>query len=150
VLSGVFMVHSDWALACVRDGLAAWNRRDWSGLESIYATEVVYESPYSLAVGRTAVRDRQEQLVTAIPDLRWSRLRMIENDCVQNRATFESRQTGTFARTVQTEGATFGNGSVFVVNTTLSVRFDADGRVASLRTSHTPACERVRTVRPSA
>jgi len=128
------MVHDDWALACVRDGLTAWNRRDWSAFESLHTCDVVYESSYHVpVVGRSAVVRRYREVVADVPDLHSSGLRMIENDRDQNRATFEYLQTGTLAEVV---GELRVSESPFVVHTTMSVRFDDDGRIAALRTGH--------------
>jgi hypothetical protein len=132
------MVHNEWAFACVRDGLTAWNRRDWSAFESLHAPDVVYESPHhSRIVGRSAVVGRYRELVAAVPDLHSSELRMIDNDCAHHRATFEYVQTGTLADEIETPaGAVRGDWSPFVVHTTMFVRFDGDGRMAGVRTVH--------------
>jgi hypothetical protein len=128
------VVHDDWAWACVRDAVAAWNRRDWGVFQSLHAADVVYESPHSRAVGRSAVRCRFQELVAAVPDVQSSELRMIDNDCRQHRATFECIQTGTLAADVETVDV--DNWAPFVVHTTMFVRFDDDGRIAGLRTEH--------------
>jgi hypothetical protein len=132
------MVHNDWALASVRDGITAMNRRDWSAFETIHATNLVYESPHSCPIlGRNAVRDRYEELVALVPDLHASDVRMIQNDPACNWATFEYVQTGTMPATVSTpDGEMRGSGSRFRVHTTLFVGFDGEGRVAKLRTAH--------------
>jgi hypothetical protein len=132
------MVHDDWALACVRDGLAAMNRRDWSVFESLHAANVVYESPHApRLIGRRAVQRRYEELVALVPDLHASELRMIDNNPVDRFATFEFVQTGTLGTTLDgTPRLRRGVGSPFLVRTTMFVRFDGDGRVASLRTGH--------------
>jgi ketosteroid isomerase-like protein len=132
------MVDDGWALACVRDLVSAWNRRDWSALESIYAPNVVYESPHNPPItGRRAMRRRDQALVAIVPDLRESALRMIANDSAGNWATFKFVQTGTLSPDLPTpDGRARRDGSPFVVHTTMFVRFDRDGRVAALRTAH--------------
>jgi hypothetical protein len=132
------MVRDEWALACVRDLLAAWNGRDWPALESIYARNVVYESPHNPPIiGFDAMRLQGEELVTFIPDLRDSGLRMIANDRVARWATFEFFQTGTLPAALPTPGTPMpSEGTPFTVHTTMFVRFDEDGRVAKLRTAH--------------
>ena len=63
------MVHEEWALACVRDSVTAWNRRDWSAFESLHSPDVVYESPHhSRVTGRSAVVRRYREVVDAVPD----------------------------------------------------------------------------------
>jgi hypothetical protein len=132
------MVHEDWALACVRDSMTAWNRRDWAAFESLHSPDVVYESPHhSPVTGRTAVMRRYQEVVEAVPDVRSSELRMVDNDCARHRATFEYVQTGTLADKIETPaGEVRGKLSPFVVHTTMFVRFDDDGRMAGLRTVH--------------
>jgi hypothetical protein len=62
---------------------------------------------------------------------------MIHNNFGQSWATFESLQRGTFAECLRTvAGEIRGTGCAFAVHTTMFVRFDADGRVCSLRTAH--------------
>jgi hypothetical protein len=131
------MVNDEWALACVRDGLTAWNRRDWSAFESLHTCDVVYDSPHhERVVGRGAVVRRYQDVVAIVPDLHSSELRMIENERVEGRATFEYVQTGTLAEVIDPDNDIRGPGAPFVVHTTMSVRFDADGRIAALRTAH--------------
>jgi ketosteroid isomerase-like protein len=132
------MVHDEWAFACVRDLVAAWNRRDWSALDSIYARNVVYESPHSPPVmGVDAMRHWGEDLVAMVPDLHDSGLRMIGNDSACGWATFEFVQTGTLHKTLPPPDTTArSEGAPFAVRTTMFVRFDDDGRVAKLRTAH--------------
>jgi ketosteroid isomerase-like protein len=132
------MVHREWALACVTDLITAWNRRDWCAVETLYAPDVVYESPHAPPVlGRRAMRCRDEELVAIVPDLRDSDLRLISNDSAGNWAMFTFVQTGTLSPDLPTpEGGLRRAGSPFEVNTTMFVRFDDDGRVASLRTAH--------------
>jgi hypothetical protein len=130
------MVHDEWASASVRDGLTAWNRRDWSAFESLHTRDVVYDSPHSHVVGRSAVVRRYRELVATVPDLHASELRMIENDRADHWATFEYVQTGTLAGATGPDGEARGVGSPFVVHTTMFVRFDDDGRMATLRTVH--------------
>ena len=132
------MVDDARAWASVRDVVGAWNRRDWSALESLYAANIVYESPHCPPiVGRSALRRREEELVAIVPDLHESELRMIANDAAGNWATFEFVQTGTlFADVPAGDVGARGRGSPFTVRTTMLVRFDDDGRVAGLRTGH--------------
>jgi hypothetical protein len=107
-------------------------------LDSIYARNVVYESPHSPPVmGLDAMRNWGEDLVAIVPDLHDSQLRMIANDSACGWATFEFVQTGTLPRTVPAPGDTAPrDGAPFAVRTTMFVRFDDDGRVAKLRTAH--------------
>jgi ketosteroid isomerase-like protein len=134
---GSVMVDEQWAWACIRDVMTAWNRRDWSAFESLHACDVLYESPHHpCIVGRSAVVRRYQDLVAVVPDLRSSGLRMIENDRADQRATFEYIQTGTLSDPVEPSNELRGPGSPFTVHTTMFVRFDDDGRVAALRTVH--------------
>ena len=132
------MVHEDWAFACVRDSMTAWNRRDWSAFESLHAPNVVYESPHhSRVAGRSAVLRRYREIVEAVPDVHSSELRMIENDCTHRCATFDYVLTGTLADDIETPvGSVRGKWSPFVVHTTMFVRFDDEGRMAGVRTVH--------------
>jgi hypothetical protein len=132
------MVHEDWAFACVRDSMTAWNRRDWSAFESLHAPNVVYESPHHARVsGRSAVLRRYREVVDAVPDVHSSELRMIDNDCTDHWATFEYVQTGTITDKIETpDGDVHGRWSPFVVYTTMFVRFDDEGRMAELKTVH--------------
>jgi len=132
------MVHDEWAFACVRDLVAAWNRRDWPALESIYARNIVYESPHSPPImGLDAMRNWGEDLVAMVPDLQDSGLRMIANDSACGWATFDFVQTGTLPKTFPPpDTTTRTEGAPFAVHTTMFVRFDEDGRVAKLRTAH--------------
>jgi hypothetical protein len=130
------MVHQDWAEACIRDLVGAWNRRDWSTLESLYAPDVVYEGPHAAIVGRSAMQRRDEQLVALIPDLHGSDLRISANDTAGHWATFRFLQTGTPISDLPTPQGVRRAGSTFAVHTTMFVRFDEDGRVAGLRTAH--------------
>lgn len=132
------MVHEEWALACVRDSMTAWNRRDWSAFESLHSPDVVYESPHHARVtGRSAVVRRYREVIEAVPDVHSSELRMIENDRAHHRATFEYVQTGTLAETIDTPaGAVRGKWSPFIVRTTMFVRFDNEGRMVGVRTIH--------------
>jgi hypothetical protein len=98
---------------------------------------VIYESPSSHAsIGRDAMRRRYEDLVAAVPDLRGTDLRMIQNDPAGNWATFAFRQTGTLPATGMPERAAPRGGSPFVVHTTMLLRFDDDGRVVKMHTAH--------------
>jgi steroid delta-isomerase-like uncharacterized protein len=131
------MVDGQWAVACIRDNLAAWNRRDWTAFESLHAPDVLYDSPHSgRIVGRTAVVLRYREITDAVPDLQATELRMVENDCVDHAATFEYVQTGTLANADAPCVDVRGVGSPFVVHTTMFVRFDDDGRLTALRTAH--------------
>jgi ketosteroid isomerase-like protein len=132
------MVDDGRALACVRDLLGAWNRRDWTALDELYAPNVVYESPHSPPImGASAMRDREQQLVAIVPDLRDSDLRMLANYPASNWATFTFVQAGTLPTTLPTaDGVVQRCGSPFVVHTTMFVRFDDHGRIAKLRTAH--------------
>jgi hypothetical protein len=118
--------------------LSAWNRRDWLALESLYAPDVVYESPHvPLVVGRAAMRRRDEELIALVPDLRSSELRITANDSAGNWATFKFVQTGTLSSEVPTpESRVAREMPTFVIHTTMFVRFDEHGRVAGLRTAH--------------
>jgi len=130
------MVHEEWALACVRDAVTAWNCRDWSAFESLHTHDVVYDSPHSHVAGRGAVLRRYQELVAIVPDLHSSELRMTEIDSTDRRATFEYVQTGTLAEDLLDPGDGFGPRSPFAVRTTMSVRFDGDGRISALQTVH--------------
>jgi hypothetical protein len=136
------MVHSDYAVACLRDAMTAWNGRDWAAFETLHTPGVVYESPHHpLIVGRSAVVRRYQDLAYFVPDWEWSELQMIENDRGDHRAVFECTQTGTLADIIDAETDIRGPGSPFVVPTTVFVRFADDGRVAALRTVHRRAHE---------
>jgi ketosteroid isomerase-like protein len=131
------MVDEQWAWACVRDALTAWNRRDWSAFDSLHACDVLYESPHHpRIVGRSAVVRRYQDLVAIVPDLHSSALQIVENDRADHRATFEYIQTGTLADLVGSNSELRGPGAPFVVHTSMLVRFDDDGRMAALRTAH--------------
>ena len=131
------MVDEDWAWACVRDAMTAWNRRDWPAFESLHAPGVSYESPHHPSiVGRGAVLRRHQDLVAIVPDLHSSQLRMIDNDREDQRATFEYIQTGALSDTFGPNDEFRGPASQFVVYTTMFVRFDDDGRITNLRTVH--------------
>lgn len=130
------MVHEVWALACARDATTAWNRRDWSAFETLHSDDVVYESPHHpTIVGRRAVMLRNRELVALVPDLQFSGLRMVDNEPVAQRATFEYLQTGSIAEVTGPTGER-GPAVPFSVDTTMYVRFDDDGRIAALRTEH--------------
>jgi SnoaL-like protein len=124
------VVQDEWALASVRDGVTAWNRRDWSAFETLHTRGVLYESPHAHVVGRTAVTQKFQELVRIVPDLHSSELRLVENFAANHRATFEYVQTGTLLDVER------GVASRFEVATTLFVRFDDHGRVSALRTIH--------------
>jgi hypothetical protein len=130
------MVDEQWALACVRDAMTAWNRRDWAAFEELHTSDVVYDSPHSHVIGRTAVLRRFQELIAIAPDLHSSELRMIENDRNAHRGTFEYIQTGTLADVIGPDDELRGPGSPFVVHTTMFVRFDSHGRMSALRTVH--------------
>ena len=130
------MVHEDWALAAVRDVTKAWNCRDWAAFESLHRHDVVYESPHHPPVaGRRAVVRRSREIVALVPDIQTSALRMTGNDRVERCATFEYLQSGTLAEVVGPFDER-GPACPFEVHTTMHVRFDDDGRIAALTTSH--------------
>jgi hypothetical protein len=131
------MVDGQWAAACIRDNLRAWNLRDWAAFKSLHSRNVCYESPHlGRVVGRRAVVRTYQQVVATVPDLWSSHLRMIDNDRAADQATFEYLQTGTLPDVDPLTGAARGPGSPFAVHTTMFVRFDRAGRMTAYRTAH--------------
>ena len=128
-----------WALARIRELLAAWNRRDWSALESVYAPDIAYDGPQLPAVvGRPAMQRRDKEIVARVPDLHCSQPCITRNDAAGNWAMFTFVQSGTPSSDLRTpDGGVLRGGSRFEFETTVFVRFDEDGRVAGLRTAHT-------------
>lgn len=130
------MVHDDWARATVEDAFVAMHDQDWVALDSLHRPDVVYESPHGGRVeGRDAVFARYRVIIEAVPDLRASTPRMIENDCRNHQAVFEYVQTGTLR--------SGGDVTPFVLPSILTVDFDSDGRIAHMRTVHASREERL-------
>jgi hypothetical protein len=130
------VAEDGWELARFRELISAWNRRDWSALELLYAPDIAYAGPHLPAVvGRPAMQRRDREIVERVPDLHCSEPRIIRNDAAGNWATFKFVQSGTPTADVP-NGGVLPKGSRFVAETTVFVRFDEHRRVAGLRTAN--------------
>jgi hypothetical protein len=128
-----------WALARIRELLSAWNRRDWSAVEALYAPDIAYDGPdLPAVVGRPAMQRRDQAIAARVPDLHCSEPRITGNGVNGKWAIFKFVQSGTPSSDLTTpNGSVLAKGSRFEIETTLLVRFDELGRVAGLRTAHT-------------
>jgi hypothetical protein len=124
-----------WAMACAFDGVDAFNRRDWCAMDSLHHPDVVYMGPLSRCVGRETTRQRYEELVAAVPNLRGFDLQLVDVRTARRRAEFVYQQVGTLLHDLPTPGGMLlGTRDRFLADTEMTLTFDADGLIVAVDT----------------